>query len=567
MSAVLAVLALAAGSGWAGEVDLSARVEQDLRYRIQDIPSGAWYAPVGVQDGFSRAETILTGRARARGSRVAGVADLSLVGSAFSSDLRTLGDVAQRRRVLPVNVELNALHFEIWDVLPGMDLRVGQQVVQWGVGDQFNPTNNLNADDLEDPLKFGRQLPNAMLRADWALGPAWTLSAVWVPIFRPALLPRTAGIGMAALDRLPMVEDDLRWRIHAEQAVARDWELLGYPTIVRGANPVLPDPSIGNTQAEVRLGGTLGLTDVALSYYTGRSDMPQPGRNTTWMDKGQRCHPDDDTDCIKGLLVTDVDLVYPRMQVAGFNAAGELSPLAFLGVERPLGWRLEAAVIFPERTVLELRNGELDLGALTQPAGEYDYQLGGERATVVEEKPFAKWTLGLDATLTKRLYLNGQWVHGLPDEFGAGDFLSEGWSVRAGGVGGGIEDTVDCAVVLQSGETCAWETLRYRIGDYAVLGADLTLNQTLVRLFGIVDMTGYVSTEWSESRGKRVQTRHSPVSEDGFSAVLYPEVTQNLGDGLTVSAGTLLMFGKNHTKFGDPAAGGNLVFARGAYSF
>ena len=49
--------------------------------------------------------------------------------------------------------------------------------------------------------------------------------------------------------------------------------------------------------------------------------------------------------------------------------------------------------------------------------------------------------------------------------------------------------------------------------------------------------------------------------------MLYPEVTQNLGEGLTVSAGTILMFGEPHTKFGDPAAGGNLVFARGAYSF
>jgi hypothetical protein len=364
-----------------------------------------------------------------------------------------------------------------------------------------------------------------------------------------------------------MVEEELRWRIHAEQAVARDWDLLGYPTIVAGADPQLPDPSIQNSQGEVRVAGSIGMTDVALSYYSGRSDMPQAGRNTTSMDKTPRCHPYDSNNCIKGLLVTEVDLVYPRMQVAGLNAAGEFNPLGFLGVERPLGWRLEAAMIFPERTVVELRNTELDLDALTQPAGEYDYPLDGERPTVVEDRPFAKWTLGLDATLSKSLYINGQWVHGLPDEFGAGDFLSEGWVVRAGGVKGGIERTVDCAVVLKSGRTCAWETLRHRIGDYAVLGADLNLNQTLIRLFGIVDMTGYVSTEWSEAKGKRTQTKHSPFSKEGFSAVLYPEVTQNLGEGLTVSAGTILMFGEPHTKFGDPAAGGNLVFARGAYSF
>jgi len=322
-----------------------------------------------------------------------------------------------------------------------------------------------------------------------------------------------------------------------------------------------------NSQAEVRVGGSIGMTDVALSYYTGRSDMPQAGRNHTTMDNGERCRPGDPSDCIKGLLVTEVDLVYPAMQVAGLNAAGEMNPLGFLGVERPLGWRIEAAVIFPEKTVIELSNGTLDLAGLAQPAGEYDYQMGGERPTVIDSRPFAKWTVGLDATASKFLYLNGQWVHGLPDEFGAGDFLSEGWTVRAGGVDSDIEQTVDCAVVEQSGRKCAWETVRHRIGDYAVLGADLTLNQTLLRVFGIMDVTGYVSTSWSAQKGRRVQTRHSPFSAEGFSAVLYPEITHNLGEGVSMSAGTLLMFGAAHTKFGDPAAGGNLVFAKGAYSF
>jgi len=567
LSAGLLGIVLAAGSAGATDVDLSAKIEQDLRYRLSDVPYGPWYAPVGIQSGFSRGETRLTGRVRAQGQRVAGVADVSLETDVFAREISQLEHAAQRGRLLPVRTEINELHFEIWDVVPGLDLKVGHQLVQWGVGDQFNPTNNLNADDLEDPLKFGQQLPNTMVRADYALGATWTLSGVWVPVFRPSLLPATAGIGMAALDRLPMVDEDLRWRIHAEQAVARDWELLGYPTIVAGADPKLPRSSIANSQAEVRIGGSVGMSDIALSYYRGRSDMPQAGKNYTWMSKGERCHPEDGNDCIKGLLVTEVDLVYPQMQVAGLNAAGEVSPLGFLGVERPIGWRVEAAVIFPERTVVEIRNGELDLGALTQPEGEYDYQMDGERPTVVEGKPFAKWTVGLDATVSKHLYLNGQWVHGLPDEFGVGDFISEGFVVRAGGVGDRIEDTVDCAVVLQSGKECAWETLRYRIGDYAVMGADVNLGQTLLRVFGIMDVTGYLSTEWSESKDQRVQTRHSPLSKEGFSAVLYPEITQNLGDGLTISAGTILLFGEPHTKFGDPAAGGNLVFARGAYSF
>ena len=44
----------------------------------------------------------------------------------------------------------------------GLDFRIGQQLVQWGVGDQFNPTNTLNANDVEDPLLFGEQQANLM---------------------------------------------------------------------------------------------------------------------------------------------------------------------------------------------------------------------------------------------------------------------------------------------------------------------------------------------------------------------------------------------------------------------
>ena len=38
------------------------------------------------------------------------------------------------------------------------------QVVQWGTADMFNPTNNLNAPDLEDPLMFGESVANEMVR-------------------------------------------------------------------------------------------------------------------------------------------------------------------------------------------------------------------------------------------------------------------------------------------------------------------------------------------------------------------------------------------------------------------
>jgi hypothetical protein len=125
----------------------------------------------------------------------------------------------------------------------------------------------------------------------------------------------------------------------------------------------------------------------------------------------------------------------------------------------------------------------------------------------------------------------------------------------------------DCVIIDESGEKCAWEMLRHRIGDYAVVGADFMFGNTLLRVFGLVDMTGYVETRWDESKGARTTERHGPFSEDGFSAVLYPELSYNFGNGLVLAGGTVQLFGKPHTKFGDPAAGGDLVFARGEYSF
>ena len=143
-----------------------------------------------------------------------------------------------------------------------------------------------------------------------------------------------------------MVEEEVRWKIQAEQALTRDWSLLDYPTIVASVDPQMPATTLANMQGELRLGGSIGLQDIALSYYEGRSDIPQAGRNDTRLELGKACHPKRPNDCINGRLLTDVQLVYPRMRVVGFNGAGEISPLSvFQDGARPWGWRLELAVV------------------------------------------------------------------------------------------------------------------------------------------------------------------------------------------------------------------------------
>jgi len=533
-------------SAMAADTDFSGWLQSDIRYRLHDVPAGAWYAPAGVSSGFERVETVLGGRLNAEGDGIIGFVDLQLVASGSRSNIGQIGDLGDRTQVDPVALEVNEAFFEVWDVgLQGLDLRIGHQLVQWGVGDQFNPTNNLNSDDLEDPLQFGKQLPNTMIRGDYALGPMWTLSGVFVPMFRPAMLPETSAIGMAFTDRMPVVEDDVRRQLQSEQALARD--SFGYPTIVGSAKILDPAASLANGAGMVRLGGVLGSQDLALSWYSGRSDIPQPVGNHTRLVRAPLCHPDRPTECIKGYMVTEAELAFPRMHVAGLNVAGELDVLGWMGGS-PLGWRLEAAWVVPERLNIAISNDELPIDpSLIQPAGEYDYGLGGERPTVIDDTPFAKWTLGLDYTLGKHVYLNTQWVHGMTDEFGAGDFIQPDYVTRAG-----------------DGD---WEIRRLRLGDYLVLGSDIALGGATLRLFSLLDMTGYQTETADGSGGERNIVKHSAWSEDGFSAVLYPELMFNFGNGLTAGLGTVQLFGKAHTKFGDPAAGGDLVFVRGSYDF
>jgi len=443
--------------------------------------------------------------------------------------------------------------------------------VLWGVADQFNPTNNLNSDDLRDPLLFGKQQPNFMVKADYWINKTWSMSGVLVPIFKPALLPVSATLGAADIQRMPFLDDTFRHLIESEFGYAAS-SAVGYPTIVRSLTPVLPGPSADNMQFSFRLAGSLAEQDIALSYYLGRTDFPQPFSNHTSQVNGVKCDPNAANNCISGVLATDVLLTYPRMHVYGLNMSGELNPFKWLSDSvHGLGYRLEAALIVPQRTTLQLTQDALP--ALLQNAGEYDYQAaghpGGQPPAVIEGTAFAKWTLGLDYTFGAHVYANAQWVHGLADEFGAGDFFHAGWTVRASGVSTNGALTNATCVIPKNGAQCATETVAPRLGDYLVLGADFKFleDAALFRLFTVWDLNGVSTSQWDDSLQQRTMTHYSLFTKEGFSASIFPELDYNFGNGLELGAGALLLLGASTTKFGDPAAGGSEVFTRGRYSF
>ena len=112
------------------------------------------------------------------------------------------------------------------------------------------------------------------------------------------------------------------------------------------------------------------------------------------------------------------------------------------------------------------------------------------------------------------------------------------------------------------------EILRPRIGDYLVLGADFKFldDKVLLRLFTIWDLTPLERESWDPQREERVKRRLALFGADGFSAVLFPQFSYQFGNGLETSIGALVQLGKGYTKFGDPAAGGSLLWTKVRFS-
>lgn len=492
--------ALAAPAAAQVSASFSGSVSADLRYRAaeereHDEDDGAVLLP----DGFSRNENRVRAKIVAEaGTKARGVGELELVWLGFS-EVDTLEGLSRRDEIDPYWLEAHAAYLDVADLLPALDLRAGRQIVQWGAADQFNPTNNVNPLDLYDPLLFGVPLANQSVRADWHPRDLFHLTLVWTPVFRPARLPPTAPLALRSTERIPIQDAQFRREL---AGLAAGFSGGGAAAI--DVVPNLPPADIENTQGAARLARRFGVFDLSLSYFVGRDDMPQP-----YLVDAR------DTSAVRAALM------YPRVMAAGADVAASLPWLADVGV-----WA-EGAVFFPQRVDMRMLLPELAGGGEVRVAPDGALCLGdlcpdgARRPLIVGDEPFPKWTVGADYSLTPQLYANVQWVHGFPDEFGAGD---------------------DVRVAAEAAED---EHLLPRLGDYVVAGLDhRSFSDTLLlRLFGIA--------------GARAPQ----------SVVLFPQVVWSVADGAEITVGAFVMLGGFDSKFGDPAAGGTNLFLRGKMYF
>ncbi len=588
------------------DLQIGGSVSTDLRIRVKEVRSGDWYDARVLPVGISRQENIAKATVDASLSKFRGYIEIDFVLTGRQDRLDGLAALSAQDQVVPTRFESQGAFLQARDLLVrGLDFKAGHMLLQWGKGDQFNPTNNLNANDLEDPLLFGQQQANLMFKVDYTLLDTVTFSGVLIPLFRPALTPRSGALAMAAVDRLPFLDEDLRHRIHSSNALATR---TGTPTIVSELEIQEPEVTPENMQFAFRVAATLGLQDLAISYYNGRFDFPVANLNHNTIDGTDLCRYDppaplsrpvdangDDIEyvgdeCYTGLVNSYNRLTYPKVQVVGFNAAGEIP-----GVD--IGYRLELGVYIPEAVSAPIFKPIVPIDPTPGPEFDYDADgvAGGTAPLTSSDQVFAKWSLGLDRKIGPVMF-NVMWVHGLSDEFGAGDWATKdpalnasddyskytGWVVRDGGVvdaiaaevpfvaAEGHQSLFDCGTTdAATARQCTEEILRPRLGDYLVFGVDFNFlrDKGLFRFFSLWDLSGYTYTSWDAGSDQRVATHYNLFTDEGFSATLLPEFQYHFGNGFDVTAGALLPLGKPYTKFGDPASGGMQVYFKAKYSF
>lgn len=410
-----------------------------------------------------------------------------------------LDDLASRQMLTPFHIESDAAYVALNDILPGLDVKIGRQTLVWGTADKFNPTNNINPDDLEDRPLFTEPIGNQMVVVDYApLGDKLWFQGVYVPIFYPALLPPSAAAALKDPQApVPFVSDEDQLRIGALQELLSINEML-VPEVTTTVK--VPKARFTNGQSAIKLGTSLGGVDMSISYFNGRHDIPTPilaeaGIKSPMEEGGEA-----------GCCYTShVTLIYPRMQVIGADFATQLPFLGNMGL-----WG-EGGLFFPQAQDLLI---EFPIPVDITPSGRPNDDgmanpVRSMQGQTILERPFIKATAGLDYSFGKHVYVQGQYLRGFIDEFGAG-----------------------------------------HLGNYIVGGTDLIFfdRHLIFRMFGVADLpTG---------RG------------DNGSFVLYPELILVPPWGsVTMEIGSFFLLGESDTKFGQAATGSSIAFVKVAGQF
>lgn len=316
------------------------------------------------------------------------------------SNASTSADLLNKDKVAPYNIDVREAYVDIYGfLLDNLDIRAGKQRIAWGTADKLNPTDNLNPKDLEDIWDFGRHLGSSGFKASYYMGD-YTLTAVYIPIFTPATLPR----GDWASVLSPAMSLPSGMSLHETSDIL-----------------VLPEntPQGGSTSG-IKLSKSLLGYDLSISYLDGRDDLPVIKKVTITPVNAY------------GEVDVAVEEMYSRRRVLGADLAGTLAKVGVWG---------EMAVYFPDKVTMIT-----DLSA---------FGMGTVEMIAIDDQPYVKGVIGADYTFKNGIYINSQYLHGFIHERGKENledylmlavdrkFLDEKLKVRP--INGGIEvkDTKD----------------------------------------------------------------------------------------------------------------------------
>jgi len=263
---LIVVLVMVWASSAAAEVSFnqSVEVQNDTRFDVGRLYQLGPDPEDGVgsrltRDGdpeFARNEASVRYKVRvAPVTQVRFVGDVELIWNNMSDRRLSLGELTERTFMDGWRLECDAAYIDLRDIAPGLDIRIGRQIVQFGSADMFNPTNLINADDLEDRAVFREPIANQMIRVDYTHIPermGWLseiiFTLIWVPIFQPSQLPGSAVLPLADPNaEIPVLEDDVRELIGAQRGA--NSELLDDPVV----HVEQPEFSMANSQVAFRI--------------------------------------------------------------------------------------------------------------------------------------------------------------------------------------------------------------------------------------------------------------------------------------------------------------------------
>jgi hypothetical protein len=306
-------------------------------------------------------------------------ADAAIIADGLPVTFAGLADLSSFGALHPVEARLLEAYVDLYDVLiHRLDIRIGRQRIAWGPAERVGVVDLVDPGNFEDPWTYGERLASDAMKVTWRTG-ALKLEAVYVPVFRAALLPAdpSALLSGSPVDLGPLV-------LHAVTTT-----------------PVSPAATIAaQATLAARASIAIGGVDLAATYAYGRQGLP----------------------VVTGITGTfpvappDVDLAvtveFPRQHAIGLDASTEL-----LGI----GVWAEAAVFLPDYTVVT------DMTAI------------GGTLTEAEAEPYLKAVVGLEYTFPGSVYANLQWAHGFLHEStadGLNDYLLLGlqWDLPGGAV-------------------------------------------------------------------------------------------------------------------------------------